>query len=56
MAEEDAVASGEEVEEDECVDNTSVRKSLILTNGTEEDNEVSQTLHSENGMDVARIL
>ncbi|XP_078138345.1 caldesmon 1a isoform X2 [Centroberyx gerrardi] len=47
--EEDAVASEEEeeVQEDDCIDNTSENMPMILSNDTEEDNEVSEILHSE---------
>ncbi|XP_045927612.1 caldesmon 1a isoform X2 [Micropterus dolomieu] len=48
VAEEDAVASeAGEVPEDDYVDYASDNKSMTLRHGTEEDNEVSEILHSE---------
>lgn len=46
---EDAVASeeAEEVPEDYYVDKASEKKPMLLRNCTEEDNEVSDILHSE---------
>ncbi|XP_032361066.1 caldesmon 1a isoform X3 [Etheostoma spectabile] len=50
---EDAVAS-EEVPEDDYLDHSSENKSMTLRNDTEEDNEVSEILHSEDDKENER--